>query len=55
MRISDRFGSVVERLEALWTLLKAFRVFGERTGVLSNLGRLRSIVSISMKRMCKRL
>ena len=56
-RTWERFGSVVERLEALWTLLNAFRAFGERTRALSRLGRLGSIVSIStsMKRIWERL
>ena len=39
----DNFGSVVERLEALWNRLNAFRRFSERMGAFSRLGRLGSI------------
>ena len=36
------FGSVVERLEALWKRSNAFRALRERMGAFSRLGRLRS-------------
>ena len=38
------FGSVVERLEALWKRLNAFRAFWERMGAFGRLGRLVSII-----------
>ena len=38
------FGSVWERLEAVWKRLNAFQGFSERMGALSRLGRLGSIV-----------
>ena len=42
------FGSVVERLEALWKRLDAFRALRERMGAFSRLGRLASITPYGM-------
>ena len=41
-------GSVVERLEALWKLLHAFRAFRERVRSFSRLGWLNSIKTYGM-------
>ena len=38
------FGSVGERIEALWKRLNAFRVLGERMGASGSIGRLGTII-----------
>ena len=42
------FGSVVERLEALWQRLNAFQAFWERMGAFSKPGRLARIIPYGM-------